>query len=69
MTVLSGGCGPRVVQVGKGWKGAATEVVTTADRYSAEIFRPFADLLRALVPAVPLAIGLMLDESKNWPIK
>lgn len=61
--------GNHVAQLDKKWKGAATEALTTADRYSLEIFRPLADPLRVLVVAAPLAIDLMLYESKDWPIE
>ncbi|SNT61622.1 Scramblase [Actinomadura meyerae] len=60
--------GGHVAQLDKKWKGAATEMLTTADRYSLEIFRPLADPLRVLVVAAPLAIDLMLYETKDWPL-
>ncbi|WP_433466764.1 phospholipid scramblase-related protein [Spirillospora sp. CA-128828] len=60
--------GNHVAQVEKRWKGVATEILTTADRYSVEIYQPLADPLRVLVVAAPLAIDLMLYEGKDWPI-
>jgi hypothetical protein len=60
--------GHHVAQLDKKWKGAVTEVLTTADRYSVEIFQPLPDPLRTLVPTAPLAIDLMLYENKDWPI-
>jgi uncharacterized protein YxjI len=62
------GYGNHVAQVDKKWKGAATEILTTADRYSVEIFQPLPDPLRVLVVAAPLAIDLMLYEGKDWPV-
>ncbi|MFI0355977.1 phospholipid scramblase-related protein [Actinomadura sp. 9N407] len=62
------GHGHHVAQVDKKWKGAATEVLTTADKYSVEIFRPLADPLRVLVAAAPIAIDLMLYEGKDFPV-
>ncbi|MFB4317312.1 phospholipid scramblase-related protein [Actinomadura sp. 21ATH] len=60
--------GDHVAQLDKKWKGLATEMLTTADRYAVEIFRPLHDPLRVLVAAAPIAIDLMLYESKDWPI-
>ncbi|MBG6093413.1 phospholipid scramblase-related protein [Actinomadura viridis] len=62
------GHGAHVAQVDKKWKGAATELLTTADRYGVEIFQPLPDPLRVLVVAAPLAIDLMLYEGKDWPL-
>ncbi|WP_433333054.1 phospholipid scramblase-related protein [Spirillospora sp. CA-294931] len=59
--------GTHVAQIDKRWKGAATELLTTADRYSVEIFRPLPDPLHILAVAAPLAIDLMLYEGKDWP--
>ncbi|SPT64547.1 phospholipid scramblase-related protein [Actinomadura madurae] len=62
------GYGNHVARIDKKWKGAATELLTTADRYSVEIFQPLPDPLRVLVVAAPLAIDLMLYEGKDWPV-
>ncbi|MEW2359857.1 phospholipid scramblase-related protein [Spirillospora sp. NPDC029432] len=62
------GHGAHVAQLDKKWKGLATEMLTTADRYTVEIFQPLYDPLRVLVAAAPIAIDLMLYESKDWPI-
>ncbi|MFG2250105.1 phospholipid scramblase-related protein [Spirillospora sp. NPDC048823] len=62
------GYGNHVAQVDKKLKGVATELLTTADRYSVEIFQPLHDPLRVLVVATPIAIDLMLYEGKDWPI-
>jgi uncharacterized protein YxjI len=60
--------GTHLAQLDKKWKGPATELLTTADRYSLEIFYSLPDPLRILVVAAPLAIDLMLYEGKDWPI-
>ena len=60
--------GAHVAQLDKKWKGAATELLTTADRYSLEIYQPLPDPLRILVAAAPIAIDLMLYEGKDWSI-
>lgn len=60
--------GAHVAQVDKKWKGLATEVLTTADRYSVEVYQPLYEPLRTLVPAAPLAIDLMLYETKDWTL-
>lgn len=62
------GYGNHLAQVEKEWKGIATELLTTADRYSVQIHQPLYDPFRALVPAAPLAIDLMFYETKDWPI-
>jgi uncharacterized protein YxjI len=59
--------GTHVGQLDKKWKGLATEVLTTADRYSLEIYRPLPDPLRVLVAVAPMAIDLMHYESKDLP--
>ncbi|MFI0454005.1 phospholipid scramblase-related protein [Actinomadura sp. 6N118] len=61
------GVGAHVAQVDKKWKGAATEVLTTADRYAVEFFHPLPDPLRVLVVAAPIALDLMLYEGKDLP--
>ncbi|GAA2616932.1 phospholipid scramblase-related protein [Actinomadura fulvescens] len=61
------GAGAHVAQVDKKWKGAATEVLTTADRYAVEFFHPLPDPLRVLVVAAPIALDLMLYEGKDLP--
>lgn len=60
--------GTHVAQLDKKWKGAATEVLTTADRYALDIFHPLPDPLRILVAAAPIAVDLMLYEGKDWPV-
>lgn len=60
--------GSHVAQLDKKWKGLATELVTTADRYTLEIFRALPDPLRTMVVMTPLAIDLMLYEGKDWPV-
>lgn len=62
------GYGTHVAQVDKKLKGVATELLTTADKYSVEIFQPLHDPLRVLVVATPIAIDLMLYEGKDWPV-
>ncbi|MFG2006778.1 phospholipid scramblase-related protein [Spirillospora sp. NPDC048911] len=61
------GAGAHVAQVDKKWKGAATEVLTTADRYAVQFFHPLPDPLRVLVVAAPIALDLMLYEGKDLP--
>ncbi|MFV2179404.1 phospholipid scramblase-related protein [Actinomadura sp. LOL_016] len=60
--------GNRVARLDEKWKGLATELVTTADRYMLEIFSTLPDPLRTLVVMTPLAIDLMLYEGKDRPV-
>ncbi|MBB4772971.1 phospholipid scramblase-related protein [Actinomadura livida] len=62
------GHGTHVAQIEKKLKGVATELLTTADRYSVEIFQPLHDPLRVLVAVTAIGIDLMLYEGKDWPI-
>ncbi|TMQ90204.1 hypothetical protein ETD83_36450 [Actinomadura soli] len=59
--------GTHVAQVDKKWKGMATELLTTADRYSVTFFHTLTDPLRILVVAAPIALDLMLYEGKDVP--
>ncbi|MEU5885032.1 phospholipid scramblase-related protein [Spirillospora sp. NPDC047279] len=58
--------GHHVAQVDKKWKGAMTEILTSADRYRVEFHHPLPDPLRVLVVAAPIALDLMLYEDKDW---
>jgi uncharacterized protein YxjI len=60
--------GAHVGQLDKKFKGVATELLTTADRYSLNVYHPLPDPLRILVAVAPLAIDLMHYEGKDWPI-
>ncbi|XRQ11217.1 phospholipid scramblase-related protein [Actinomadura welshii] len=60
--------GNHLAQIDKKLKGVATELLTTADRYSVGIFQPLRDPFRALVPVTAIAIDLMYYEGKDWPI-
>ncbi|TDC47700.1 hypothetical protein E1281_25835 [Actinomadura sp. KC345] len=62
------GYGNHVAQIEKKFKGPATELLTTSDRYSVEIFQPLHDPLRFLVPVIAIGIDLMFYEGKDWPI-
>ncbi|MFI0481661.1 phospholipid scramblase-related protein [Actinomadura sp. 9N215] len=59
--------GAHVAQVDKKWKGAATELLTTADRYAVTFFSTVPDPLRILVVAAPIGLDLMLYEGKDVP--
>ncbi|WP_165964342.1 phospholipid scramblase-related protein [Actinomadura sp. KC216] len=59
--------GTHVAQVDKKWKGAATELLTTADRYAVTFFHTPPDPLRILVIAAPIALDLILYEGKDIP--
>ncbi|MFI0410892.1 phospholipid scramblase-related protein [Actinomadura sp. 3N508] len=59
--------GTHVAQVDKKWKGAATELLTTADRYAVTFFHSPPDPLRILVIAAPIALDLILYEGKSVP--
>ncbi len=58
--------GTHVAQMDKKWKGFATEMALSADKYRLEIHRPSADPLRTLVVMSPMAIDLILYEGKDW---
>lgn len=58
--------GAHVAQMDKKWKGFATEMALSADKYRLEIHRETADPLRTLVVMSPLAIDLILYEGKDW---
>src|SRR5690606_5844158 len=47
--------GAHVAQIDKKWKGLATEVLLSADKYSVQIFQPLYGPLRMLVPASVIA--------------
>lgn len=59
--------GTHVAQVDKKWKGVATELLTTADRYAVTFFHTVPDPLRILIVAVPIGLDLMLYEGKDVP--
>ncbi|WUH97978.1 phospholipid scramblase family protein [Spirillospora sp. NBC_00431] len=59
--------GAHVAQVDKKWKGAATELLTTADRYAVTFFHTPPDPLRILIVAAPIGLDLMLYEGKDVP--
>ncbi|MFD0902797.1 phospholipid scramblase-related protein [Actinomadura sediminis] len=58
--------GTHVAQMDKKWKGFATEMALSADKYRLDIHQAIADPLRTLVVMSPLAIDLILYEGKDW---
>ncbi|WP_067459180.1 phospholipid scramblase-related protein [Actinomadura macra] len=57
--------GGKVAQVRKKWAGLATHLLTTADKYSAEIFDPVREPLRTMAAVTAIVMDLNLHESKE----
>ena len=62
---VADGRGKRVALVSKKWAGLATELLTTADRYTVEISDPVPEPLRVLVVMAAVVLDLTLHESKD----
>ncbi|MEU6038661.1 phospholipid scramblase-related protein [Actinomadura sp. NPDC047616] len=58
--------GAHVAQVDKKWAGVGKEVLTTADRYTVEIYRSLPYPLRHLVVAAALAMDMIHYEEKDY---
>ena len=55
----------KVAHVRKKWAGLATHLLTTADKYSAEIFDPVREPLRTMAAVTAIVMDLNLHESKE----
>ncbi|MFD0691403.1 phospholipid scramblase-related protein [Actinomadura fibrosa] len=62
--VISAG-GGKVAHVRKKWAGLATHLLTTADKYSVEIFDPVPEPLRTMAAMTAIVMDLNLHESKE----
>ncbi|GAA4143181.1 phospholipid scramblase-related protein [Actinomadura keratinilytica] len=58
--------GAHVAQVDKKWAGVGKELLTTADRYNVEIYRPLPYPLRHLAVAAALAMDMIHYEEKDY---
>ncbi|QKG22566.1 phospholipid scramblase-related protein [Actinomadura verrucosospora] len=57
--------GGKVAHVRKKWAGLATHLLTTADKYSVEIFDPVDEPLRTMAVMTAIVMDLNLHESKD----
>ncbi|TDB96745.1 phospholipid scramblase-related protein [Actinomadura sp. 7K534] len=57
--------GTKVAHVRKKWAGLATHLLTTADKYSVEIFDPVPEPLRTLAVMTAIVMDMNLHESKE----
>ncbi|WP_242891399.1 phospholipid scramblase-related protein [Actinomadura litoris] len=57
--------GGKVAHVRKKWAGLATHLLTTADKYSTEIYDPVPEPLRTIAAVTAIVMDLNLHESKE----
>ncbi|TDD73821.1 phospholipid scramblase-related protein [Actinomadura rubrisoli] len=57
--------GDKVAHVRKKWAGLATHLLTTADKYSVEIFDPVPEPLRTMAAMTAIVMDMNLHESKE----
>ncbi|TDC61768.1 hypothetical protein E1200_28160 [Actinomadura sp. GC306] len=62
--VLDNG-GTKVAHVRKKWAGLATHLLTTADKYTVEIFDPVPEPLRTMAVTTAIVMDMNLHESKE----
>ncbi|RFS81015.1 hypothetical protein D0T12_34345 [Actinomadura spongiicola] len=57
--------GTKVAHVRKKWAGLATHLLTTADKYSVEIYDPVSEPLRTMCVMTAIVMDMNLHESKE----
>ena len=57
--------GTKVAHVRKKWAGLATHLLTTADRYTVEIYDPVPEPLRTMCAVTAIVMDMNLHESKE----